>query len=318
MVRKMLAIGLVFGFANFLFGAVDTTTARANLSAAEIANKNVAARGGLQAWLAVQTISESGKLGAGGDQREAISTPAVLPPGGAGKLQPMPSSPRLASEAQLPFLMEMERPRKVRFELQFAGKTAIQVYDGANGWKLRPYLNRLEIEPYTADELKLASLQSDLDGPLVDYAAKGTRVELDGMENVESRPTYKLKLTTKNGQVLHVWIDAESFLETKIEGAPRKLDGKMHPVEVYYRDYRKVDGLQIPFILETRVLPLENAGSRVNDARVPPEKIVIDKVVINPKLDASRFSKPAIGNYRAAAPPGTVRSLQGLTVHTED
>lgn len=294
MVRKLLAIGLVVGFANFLFAAVDTTTARTNLSAAEIANRNVAARGGLQSWLAVQTISESGKLGAGGDQRELISTPAVRSPGGAGSLQPMPSSPRLAKEAQLPFLMELERPRKVRFELQFAGKTAIQVYDGTNGWKVRPFLNRLEVEPYTADELKLASLQSDLDGPLVGYAAKGTRVELDGMENVENRPTYKLKLTTKNGQVLHVWIDADSFLETKIEGSPRKLDGKMHPVEVYYRDYRKVDGLQIPFLLETRVLPLQNAGSGAREARVPPEEIVIDKVVINPKLNAARFSRPVI------------------------
>ena len=61
-------------------------------------------------------------------------------------------------------------------------------------------------------------MQGDLDGPLVDYAAKGTRIELAGMEKVEGRDTYKLKLTMKNGAALHVWIDAETFPEAKIEG----------------------------------------------------------------------------------------------------
>ena len=38
--------------------------------------------------------------------------------------------------------MELKRPRKMRFELQFNGQTAVQVFDGANGWKLRSFLNR--------------------------------------------------------------------------------------------------------------------------------------------------------------------------------
>jgi len=36
-------------------------------------------------------------------------------------------------------------------------------------------------------------------GFLVDYAAKGTQIELAGMEKVENRDTYKLKLTMKSG-----------------------------------------------------------------------------------------------------------------------
>jgi hypothetical protein len=166
------------------------------------------------------------------------------------------------------------------------------VYDGTNGWKLRPFLNRLEVEPYTADEIKIASRQSELDGLLVDYAAKGTRVELDGMEKVEGRDTYKLKLTLKSGDVTHAWVDAKTFLEAKVEGEPRRLDGTYHPVEVYYRDYRNVNGLQIPFLLETRVLPVGKNALGMRDTPVPPEKAVIEKVVINPKFEAGLFSKP--------------------------
>jgi len=273
----------------------------AKLSAAEVITKNVAARGGLQAWRAVQTMSLSGKTGAGGNQRATLQVPTqgqITAVTRKTEQSPLPS--RRVEEVYLPFLMELARPHKMRFELQFAGQTALQVYDGVNGWKLRPYLNRLEVETYTADEMKVASIQSELDGPLVDYAAKGTRVESDGIEKVEGRDTYKLKLTLKSGEVTHVWVDAQTFLETKIEGQPRRLDGVYHPVEVYYRDYRNVNGLEIPFVLETRVIPVTKTALGLRDTPVPPERTLIEKVVINPGFDAALFSKPAIPTKSAA------------------
>jgi hypothetical protein len=267
--------------------AAAPNSTQANLSAAEIVSRNVTARGGLQAWRAVKSMSWQGKLGVGGNQRATLTIPS--PDKKAG---PLPSDPRPAEEVQLPFVMEMERPLKVRFELQFKGQTAVQVFDGTSGWKLRPYLNRNDVEPYTADEMKKAALQQELDGPLVDYQAKGTTVSLDGAEKVEGRDTYKLKLTLKSGQTIHVWIDAKTFLEAKIEGQPRRLDGIEHPVEVYYRDYRSVNGLQIPFVLETAVLPLAATANHAKEAAIPTEKIIIERVVVNPRLDASIFVKP--------------------------
>jgi hypothetical protein len=292
MIRKSLVVFVVcasLALAISLFAAGDTPTG-ANLSAAAIVDKNVAARGGLQAWRAVQTISMEGKLGAGGNQRAALPVPA---PDRKGNPAILPQRP--TQEAQLPFVMELKRPRKTRLELTFNGQTAIQVFDGTNGWKLRPFLNRRVVEPYTTDETKGASMQPDIDGPLVDYAAKGTKIELAGVEKVEDRNAYKLKLTMKSGQSIHVWIDAQTFLEAKIEGQPRRLDGIYHPVEVYYRNYRPVSGLQIPYVLETRVLPVAQTKLGVRSPAVPPEKITIDKVEVNPKLDESLFSKPGVG-----------------------
>jgi outer membrane lipoprotein-sorting protein len=178
--------------------------------------------------------------------------------------------------------MELKRPGKVRFELQVKNQTAVQVFDGVHGWKLRPFLNRREVEPYSPEEMKLASTRGELDGFLIDYAAKGTRVELDGIEKVEGRDAYKLKLTLKSGDVTHVWVDSQTYLEAKVEGRPRRLDGTDHPVEVYYRDYRPVNGLQIPFVLETRVLPVAKTSTGLRDTPVPHEKILIDKVTVNP------------------------------------
>jgi hypothetical protein len=292
MLRNILGICLALAVTAANATAGDVSPAQANLSAAAIVDKNVAARGGLQAWRAVQTLSLAGKMGAGGNQRATLPTPSPLP-GRKFSQQMLPQRP--TEEVQLPFLMEFKRSRKMRLELQFRGQTAIQVFDGSNGWKLRPFLNRMEVEPYTPEELKMASAQSDLDGFLVDYAAKGTQVELTGTEKVEGRDTYNLKLTMKNGQTIHVWVDAETFLETKVEGQPRRLDGAEHPVEVYYRDYRAVDGLQIPFVLETRVIPVAKTATGMRDTPVPPEKVIVDKVVVNPKLDEKLFSKPEVG-----------------------
>ena len=252
MLRKIvLPIILLLPAAPLVVGA-DSPSAPVALTATQIVEKNVAARGGLQAWRSVRTLSMSGKLDAGGKQK-----------------------------VQLPFVLEMERSRKTRLELQFNGQTAVQVYDGTNGWKLRPFLNRNDVEAYTPEELKAASMQADIDGPLVDYAAKGTKVELEGVQQVDGRDAFNLKLTLSTGQVQHIWVDAQNFLDVKIEGAPRRLDHRYHPVATYLRDYRSVNGLMIPYVNETAV-----EGVRQT------EKILVEKVVVNPKLEDTRFSNP--------------------------
>lgn len=285
MFRKILSLSVSLLFVGSLLTSATTTPSSTDLSAADIVNRNVSARGGLQAWRAVQTISFAGKMGVGGNKRPTLAVPSA---GAVGEVVPA----RPTDEVQLPFVMDLKRTRKMRLELQFNGQTALQVFDGTSGWKVRPFLNRRDVEPFSPEELKSSSMQADLDGPLMDYAAKGTQVSLEGVEKVDGLDNYKLKLTMKDGRAIRVWIDAQTFLETKIEGQPRRLDGVMHPVEIYYRNYHPVDGLQIPYVLETKVLPAPQAAPGHHDPLVPAEKIVIEKVSINPRLDDALFAKP--------------------------
>ena len=307
MLRKSLTLGLVQGLlltsAVSLAATAENPAPSSGLSAAQIVEKNVAARGGLQAWRAVHTLSLEGKMGVGGNQRATLAVPGPPVTGHPGQKPGHGTAPALpqqvaaqrpVDEVQLPFQMELARSHKMRFELQFNGQSAVQIYDGTQGWKVRPYLNRGDVETFTADELKTASTQSELDGYLIDYAAKGTKIERDGMEKVEGRDTYKLKLTFQSGQALHVWVDAKTFLETKIEGRPRRLDGAWHPVEVYYRDYRAVNGLQIPFVLETAVAPVGRTAMGFKDVPVPVERITIERVAVNPHFDALAFTRPQL------------------------
>ena len=297
MFGKSLVIGIFLTSAASVAAAASPATSGTGLSAAQVVEKNVAARGGLQAWRAVRTMSLEGKMGVGGNQRATLSVPAPpQKPGRKAALQTLQQiySHRPKDEVELPFRMELARTHKVRFELDVHGKTAVQVFDGTQGWKVRPFLNRNEVESFSEDETKMASTQSELDGYLIDYAAKGTQIERVGTEQVEGRETYKLKVTPKNAPAINVWVDAKTFLETKIEGRPRRLDGVSHPVEVYFRDYRAVNGLQIPFIIETKVLTVARTAMGFRDPPVPVETITVDKVVVNPPLQDTLFTRPQL------------------------
>jgi hypothetical protein len=59
------------------------------------------------------------------------------------------------------------------------------------------------------------------------------------------------------------------------------MDGRMRDVWVYQRDFRPVQGVQMPFLLETAV-----------DGYPGSDKMVIEKVAVNPKLDDALFTKP--------------------------
>ncbi|MDW3685666.1 outer membrane lipoprotein-sorting protein [Cupriavidus sp. CV2] len=252
-----LALGLASVAASA--GAATEAAPAGRLTAAQIVDKSVAARGGLDAWRAVSSLTMSGQLDAGGKK-----------------------------DVKLPFVATMKRPHKSRFEVRFEEQTALQVYDGAQGWKVRPFLGRDDVEPYTPAEAKSAAASAELDGPLVDYAKKGTTVELQGMESVEGHKAYILKLTMKDRTERRVWVDATSFLELKMDGEPRKLDGRMHNVAVYYRDYKAEGGLKIPHVLETVVEGVKKT-----------RQMTIQHVALNQPVDDVLFAKPQLEPAKA-------------------
>ena len=279
MIKRNVFLSCLLCLLSIPVGVVQTAGA-AQLTAKQVADKNVAARGGLTAWRAVKSMSMTGNMDAGKvDTRTEKERIGGQPTSRVSRrVRPEAAKPGAdtVTTVQVPFVMELQRPRKMRLEIQFKGETAVQVYDGVTGWKLRPFLERREVEPYTPEELKVAAQQQELDGPLVDYAAKGNKIALE----VQGRNAYKLKVTLKDGQVRHVWVDAETFLDVKIDGT-RRLGAKSRTVATYMSDYKSVDGVKVPYVLETKVEGVKGS-----------EKILIEQVALNPKIADVRFTKP--------------------------
>ena len=182
-----------------------------------------------------------------------------------------------------PFLLEFKRPLKMHMEATIQGRSLIRVYDGKSaGWVLNPFDEEkgAHAQPMSADDLSNISDESDFDGPLVDYRAKGNQIELAGQDDIDGKPVYKLKLTRKNGDERIYYIDTISFLVLKWDGVTHS-EGKEVPILNLLHDYRDVDGLKFPFEIDTGF-----PGS--------PEQrqFTIEKVELNPQIDDSHFAKP--------------------------
>jgi hypothetical protein len=222
----------------------------------EIVSKALEARGGVERIKALQSQRLTGRISFGPDN--------------AG-----------------PLLVEMKRPGKMRDQVTVDGKTWTRTTDGRSGWVMG---GGDDPRPMSAEELRNTAGSADFEGPLVDYAAKGNKIELIGKDKVEGKDAYKLKVTLKDGQVRYDYIDAVSYLELKWEGSIL-YQGKELGVETVFRDYRKVDGLVFSFLLDS-----------FTPETSTKQQIVLEKVEVNPPEDDARFGRLALPPAAAKQP----------------
>jgi len=178
------------------------------------------------------------------------------------------------------FLQENKRPDKVREELLIQGLAQIQAYDGKTGWQISPFGGRKDPELMSQDDVKSLQIDADIDGPMVNYKEKGHKAELLGHDSVEGTDCYKVKLTLKNGGVRYYFLDADSFLEIKMENQSN-IRGAVVFTENYYGDYEQVNGLYFPFAFES--------GQKGSQERA---KFTVERVELNVPLADSLFSMP--------------------------
>jgi hypothetical protein len=228
----------------------------APLAAPDIVARNATARGGAAAWRRIGTMAWMGHA-------ENSNVPG----------------------REVPFMLEQKRPGKVRFEvLESSGTKAIRAYDGATGWKMRAGASGVpEVTPYNSEELSFARGAQVIEGPLMDYVAKGALVTVSGIDAVDGHRAYVLDARLPSGGLHRVWIDAESFLDLRHDREFIDAGGHVSVATVRYRDYREFEGVQLPVTIETGGGP----GQPVN-------RLVIERVALNPAIQDSAFVAPEL------------------------
>ncbi len=216
----------------------------------QLVSKNIEAKGGADALNALQSLRLSGKM--------------LIQQG----------------QIQLAYLQTKKRPGEVRTEGTIQGMTQIEAYDGKEGWRVSPFFGRRDPERMSADDLKSLQEQAEIDGPLVDWKAKGSTVEYLGTEEVDGTLAHKLKVVRKNGDVSFVYLDPDHFLEFRIL-TQRTRHGAYEEVETDLGDYEKAAGVFVPTSIES---------GRKGDP--DKRKIIIDKVEANVPIDDSIFHFP--------------------------
>jgi len=124
-----------------------------------------------------------------------------------------------------------------------------------------------------------------VDGPLVDYRAKGSTIEVEGIERIGDRDAYRLRLTMRDGFAVEEFLDTRTFLEVaNRKAAPIHAFGEKVSSETRFTDFRPVEGVLFSFRNEE----VEIATGRVLNSMQWRE------IVANRPLDPAVFSPPVL------------------------
>ena len=178
-------------------------------------------------------------------------------------------------------VQENRLPNLVREEFSLQGMTAINAWDGKEGWKINPFGGKKDAETLSEDEMHGILLDADFDEPLVGYKEKGNKAELVGTDQIEGTEVYKLRLTLPNGDIRHYYMDADSYVPIRME-EKRIVRGAEQEFETTLGDYKPVNGWLMPFSVES--------GPKGQDKST----VHYERIEANVKLDDTRFAKPVV------------------------
>jgi outer membrane lipoprotein-sorting protein len=221
----------------------------------ELVEKNLAAKGGAEKLKSVKAMRITGRVSVAG--------------------------------MDIPLTITSERPNKLRQESVIQGQKTVTAFDGQKAWTVNPMMGITEPQDITGPQFDLLKDQADLDGPLMDYKAKGITIEIVGKETVEGKPAVRLKVTRKSGQSQTLYLDASTGLElkaindTKIS-APNQPEPVAMTVESVFSDYKPVDGLVLAHTI-TQTITGPATQTLI---------ITVEKAEMLPDADDALFVKP--------------------------
>ncbi len=159
----------------------------------------------------------------------------------------------------------------------FNGQSLIIAVTDKGGWQINPFAGSPTPSAMPDDLFKQSKGRLDPFGPLVNYAVKGNKVELQGKDGND----YKLKVTTADGIETTLFVDGTTYYITKSISSAQMM-GQTMEVTTTYSNYKKVDpvGVYFPYSYEISYGGQFSVTTTVN------------KIELNKTIDPSIFVMP--------------------------
>lgn len=162
----------------------------------------------------------------------------------------------------------------MRQDISVMGMTGYEIVTPTEGWDFMPFQGQTEPEAKTPEELAEAQDQLDAQGELIDYAAKGHKVELVGKEDVEGTECFKLKVTKKGGSVSTLFIDPKNFYIIQSKSV-QKANGQEMEVTTSFSNYEKLpEGI---VVAKSMTLPFGEMNMTKVSVNIPVEESFFKK-----------------------------------------
>ena len=241
----LAVIGVMVASLSAQVPAPATAAATAQLPTVdEIVAKHLATKGGPEKWKSIQSQKMTGVA--------------------------------ISQGFQLAMAVYAKRPNLSRQELtvELPGQptmTIVNLFDGTKGWMINPMSGDPAPQVMPESESAVARAQSDFDGALVDYKAKGYTVVLVDQAPVGGKPTLHLKITRTDVPTQHTYLDPETFVERRVS-----IEGPTGS-ETDLSDYKEVEGIMVAHNL------------KISQNGALQAELKITKVEFHPKLDDALF-----------------------------
>lgn len=186
---------------------------------------------------------------------------------------------------EIPVVTEAMRPNLLLKKVTLQGAVQVTGYDGRNAWRIDPFASGSG-RPGDVPAAELADLieEADFDGPLVNAAAKGVRLRYVGPRVVPvsgtSTPVHAVEVTWPNGRQSVAHLHAASFLEV-LRTQRRPIMGSDVRMTITLRDYRTVQGVRVPFLMEI-----------ASEGMPAPIRVQIESVEFGVSLSQRAFVRP--------------------------
>jgi hypothetical protein len=187
-------------------------------------------------------------------------------------------------QGEFPLVVYSKAPNKRKVVVNVQGKELVQVaYDGTTAWSFNPFTGATDPIKLDEEQTKEVSSQEFQDS-FIDYAKKGHVVTLEGTEEIDGVKCYKIKLeknkTNDKDDVTEIhYFDSQKYIPVMRVDFARSGPMKGSEVKSYMSDYREVDGIKVPFLIDQRV-----GGNSVS-------KVIISKLSFE-NIEDSVFAFP--------------------------
>jgi len=206
----------------------------------EIVSKHVEAIGGKDNWSKIKTIKMEGLMKAQGMEIQISS-------------------------------LQIDRVA-MRQNISLMGMTGYSIITKTEGWNFMPFQGQTKPEPITADDIKNAQEQLEIQDPFITYIELGKKIEYLGTADVDGAECHKIKMVNKNEQETTYFIDPDNYYTIKQINKIKANGQEMENITTF-GNFKKLDeGIVFPMSVSMSFGGME-----------------IEKIVINSEIADSEF-----------------------------